>query len=311
MLKNKLTSAPVLITPDYEKPFILQCDASGAGVGAVLAQVSADGTEMPIAFFSKKLNKAQANYCVTELECLAVVLALKKFRPYIEGQEFTIVTDHASLQWLMRQQDLSGKLSRWALKIQGYKFNIVHRRGKENIVPDTLSRKEYEENSPKETCKENIAEIFKIETLPLVNLQSEEFDSTEYVKLRTEILNRANEFPDLNVIGNKIYKRVEFSDGCPAREMFTWKLWIPKNLVNKTLQNAHNPTNRAHGGIGKTIQLLRTNLYWPKMVMDVKNFVLKCEVCQKNKASNVPMRYPMNNQYVATRPFQRLYMEYR
>lgn len=96
-LKQVLCSAPVLASPNYEKPFIIQCDASKLGVGAVLAQKNEDGIEVPIAYFSQKLNKAQSNYSVTELECLAAILSLKKFRAYVEGQDFTIVTDHASL----------------------------------------------------------------------------------------------------------------------------------------------------------------------------------------------------------------------
>jgi len=90
-LKDNLSKAPILANPDYHKPFILQCDSYG--IGAVLAQKNEEGIETPIAYFSKKLNKAQSNYSVTEQECLAVVLSLKKFRPYIEGQDF-IILDH-------------------------------------------------------------------------------------------------------------------------------------------------------------------------------------------------------------------------
>lgn len=89
---------------------------------------------------SQKLNDAQKNYSVTELECLAALLAVKKFRAYIEGHEFTLITDHASLKWLMSQKDLSGRLARCSLKLQGYSFDIRHQKGKDNVVPDTLSR---------------------------------------------------------------------------------------------------------------------------------------------------------------------------
>lgn len=140
LLKQKLTTAPLLIHPNYEKMLILQCDAGMYGIGGVLAQEDEDGNERPIAFMSQKLNKSQRNYTITELECLAIVLTIKKFRSYIEGQEFKVVTDHASLKWLMGQKDLSGRLARWSLKLQGFHFSIEHRKGKFNIVPDALSR---------------------------------------------------------------------------------------------------------------------------------------------------------------------------
>jgi len=139
-LKKALVSSPVLISPDYTKPFILACDASRDGVGCALMQSDQEGNERPVAFMSKKLNSAQKNYSVTELECLAAVLGVKKFRPYLEGQAFTIVTDHASLKWLMQQKELSGRLARWSLKLQAFNFNIEHRKGTQNIVPDALSK---------------------------------------------------------------------------------------------------------------------------------------------------------------------------
>lgn len=137
-IKELLTSAPILITPDFSKPFIIQCDASKTGVGGVLAQEDSDDVELPIAFFSKKLNRPQQNYSITELECLAAVWSIEKFREYIEGHPFKVITDHASLRWLMNQSDLNGRLARWSLKLQGFKFNIEHRKGSLNILPDVL-----------------------------------------------------------------------------------------------------------------------------------------------------------------------------
>lgn len=84
-LKSILLTAPVLRSPDFNKHFYVQCDASSTGVGSVLFQKSDNGDEHPIAYMSHKLNEAQRNYSVTELECLAAVLSIKKFRPYIEG----------------------------------------------------------------------------------------------------------------------------------------------------------------------------------------------------------------------------------
>lgn len=227
-MKSKLSEAPVLISPDYGRQFIVQCDSSKFGVGAVLAQKNDEGLELPVAFFSKKLNKAQSNYSVTELECLSVMLALKKFRPYVEGQDFVVVTDHSSLQWLMRQTDLSGRLARWSLKLQGYRMKIEHRRGCQNVVPDSLSR-------------QNFNPIEELENRPIINLDSSEFDSEQYTRLRDNIITNQSKLPDLRVVENKIYKRCDFANGDSENEIFIWKLWVPASLVNTVIDNAHSP----------------------------------------------------------------------
>ncbi|KAM8707567.1 hypothetical protein ACLKA7_014661 [Drosophila subpalustris] len=122
-LKDLLPTAPILQNPDFSKPFFVHCDASDFGVGAVLIQLTDEGIEKPVAFMSKKLNTAQRNYSVTERECLSAVLTIEKFRCYLELQEFELITDHASLLWLMRQPNLRGRLARWAMRLQGYKFS--------------------------------------------------------------------------------------------------------------------------------------------------------------------------------------------
>ncbi|KAL7735169.1 hypothetical protein ACLKA6_014885 [Drosophila palustris] len=109
-LKDLLTTAPILQNPDFSKPFFVHCDASDFGVGAVLIQLTDEGIEKPVAFMSKKLNTAQRNYSVTERECLSAVLAIEKFRCYLELQEFELITDHASLLWLMRQPNLKAPI---------------------------------------------------------------------------------------------------------------------------------------------------------------------------------------------------------
>jgi len=144
-LKALLTTAPVLQNPDFNKKFFLHCDASDYGIGAVLVQLNDEGLEKPVAYMSKKLNSAQRNYSVTERECLAVVLGIERFRCYLEMHDFEVVTDHSSLAWLMKQANLKGRLARWAMQLQGYKFSVSHRRGQDNVVPDALSRMYAEE----------------------------------------------------------------------------------------------------------------------------------------------------------------------
>ena len=99
VLKQRLTSAPILVFPDCSKPFILDTDASQDGIGAVLSQTH-EGAERVVAYASRSMTKAERKYCVTRKELLAVVVFTKLFRPYLLGQSFKLRTDHGSLTWL-------------------------------------------------------------------------------------------------------------------------------------------------------------------------------------------------------------------
>jgi hypothetical protein len=139
-LKEKLTTAPILIYPDFSKPFILHTDASYQGLGAVLAQEDAEGHEHVVAYASRSLVGAEYNYAATEIECLASVWAMKYFRPYIYMGEFTLVTDHSALQWMMNNPTPSKRMTRWILTISDYPFKVCFRKGKKHQNADALSR---------------------------------------------------------------------------------------------------------------------------------------------------------------------------
>jgi hypothetical protein len=295
-LKQAMVSSPVLITPDYKKMFILCCDASKEGVGCVLAQLDEEGHERPVAYMSKRLNSAQRNYSVSELECLAAVLAIKKFRAYIEGQPFKVITDHASLKWLMTQKDLTGRLARWSLKLQGFNFEIEHRKGTENIVPDSLSRVYSEEA---------LDEIDYIG--PIVDLDHPAFTGTEYQQLKNKI--ELNNTPDVRIVDGFIYKRVDFATGDPEQEENSWKLWVPEELHEDCIRRAHEPPTSGHGGVAKTYHRLRQLLFWPKMLGQVKNFVKNCETCKLSKAPNKSLTAPMVSHMQSERAFQMLYAD--
>lgn len=299
-LKSRLTTAPVLINPDFTKPFIINCDASQYGVGAVLAQKSEDGCEVPVAFMSQKLNAAQRNYSVTEQECLAAVLAVKKFRPYVEGQDFTIITDHASLRWLMSQTDLSGRLARWALKLQSFVFKIEHRKGSANVVPDALSRAEYAEISVINTG---------FESGPDIDLNSSEFDSEVYVKWRKQLESNSSKYPDFRVVGKFIYHRTEFYNGNSDDEDSAWKLFVPENLRLSVISNAHDLPVSAHSGISKTIEKVRRLFYWPGLYRSVRTYVSNCSICKETKHPTKVLRPPMGKYIPVERIFQRLFVD--
>lgn len=121
-IKQALISAPILCSPDFSQPFTVQCDASDSGVGGVLVQ-NIDGCERVIAYASRSLSRAERNYSVTERELLSLLFCIDKFRPYIEGTQFTVITDHYSLLWLNNIKNPTGKLARWAVKLRQFLLN--------------------------------------------------------------------------------------------------------------------------------------------------------------------------------------------
>jgi len=139
VLKEKLTTAPVLHYPDFTRQFTITTDASDYAIGAVLSQ-GPIGQDCSIAYASRILNKAEQNYNTTEKELLAIVWAVKHFRPHVYGIKFLTVTDHKPLIWLFSVNDPGLRLIRWRLKLEEYDYEIIHRAGKGNRNADALSR---------------------------------------------------------------------------------------------------------------------------------------------------------------------------
>jgi hypothetical protein len=143
-LKKILTSAPVLTYPDFTREFYLHVDASQNGLGAVLTQQDDQGRHQVIAYASTALNEAQSRYPATTRECLAILWALKHFRHYVFGREFTIFTDHAALVPTLTETVTSHRMLKdWTARILEFDPKIVHRPGRLMLIPDALSRIHY------------------------------------------------------------------------------------------------------------------------------------------------------------------------
>lgn len=138
-LKNLLINSPVLQYPDFNKPFVLTTDASNFAVGAVLSQGNPPN-DRPISYISRTLNTHECNYSTIEKELLSIVWSCKMFRPYLFGRKFLIYTDHRPLVWLFNLKEPNSKLIRWRLKLEEYNYEIIYKKGKQNINADALSR---------------------------------------------------------------------------------------------------------------------------------------------------------------------------
>ncbi|OMO89160.1 reverse transcriptase [Corchorus capsularis] len=135
-LKDKLTNAPLLVLPNFNNTFEIECDASGVGIGAVLMQGG-----KPVAYFSEKLNGPALNYPTYDKELYALVRALQTWQHCLWPKEFVIHTDHESLKNLRGQQKLNKRHAKWSEFIESFPYVVRYKQGKENVVADALSRR--------------------------------------------------------------------------------------------------------------------------------------------------------------------------
>ena len=140
-LRQALVSAPILHYPDWTKPFVIETDASMYALSGVLSQRDeASGKLLPVVYWSRLLRPHETRTAQPELEVLAVINATEEFQPYVWGKHFTICTDAQALTWLKTAEGSRSKLARWALRLQAYDYEVVHRPGASNATADMLSR---------------------------------------------------------------------------------------------------------------------------------------------------------------------------
>ena len=135
-LKQLVAEVPILTVPDFSKTFTIETDASNKGLGVVLMQEG-----KPVAFLSQTLSDRAQTKSVYERELMAIVMAVQKWRHYLLGRHFIILTDQKSLKFLTEQRVMGEEYFRWTSKLMGLDFEIQYRPGKENGVANALSRK--------------------------------------------------------------------------------------------------------------------------------------------------------------------------
>lgn len=288
-LKNALVSAPVLACPDFSLPFEVHTDASSYGVGGMLTQ-TIDGKERPVAYMSKSLTGPERNYSVTEREALAVITALEYWRCYLDnGIPFTVYTDHSALQWFLSLSNPTGKLARWGVRLSFFNFNIKHRRGVDNVIPDALSR-----------------------AVPISSiLTSNSFASTSdswYKNLYNNCLNNPNSLKNYRISDNSLYRLSK--NKCPLSSEFAWKEVVPSELREQLIRTNHDEPTAGHLGIHKTYLRLALRYFWPNMHADVVNFVSSCSTCIAYKSPNHATLGEMGRPKQCSRPFQMISIDF-
>ena len=174
-----LTTSPILQYPNFEEKFILTTDASNYAIGAVLSQ-GPIGKDLPIAYASRTLDKAEEKYSTIEKELLAIFWAVNHFRPYLYGREFTLITDHKPLTWLKDHKNPNSRLFRWKLRLEEYNYSIQYKPGKINNNADALSR------NPVMITNQSIKETYD----EFIKFHSQTLDIPNINPLKDEIFNK-------------------------------------------------------------------------------------------------------------------------
>lgn len=257
-LKTAMSSTPVLALPDFDAPFMIETDASGRGIGAVLSQY-----KHPIAYFSKALGPRHLQLSTYEKELIAIVAAIQKWKNYLLLKTFVIKTDHQALKHILEQKECNPTLQKWLSKLIGLQYSVLYQQGKENVVADALSRQNFSD-----------ADCWAISSF-----QTEWKDRVHHSvvtdgKLQG-IIDGLKEFPDVSsaysVHGEVLYKngRVVVGDD-PVLRMDLIKFF-------------HDSALGGHSGFHATQQRLSRLFYWKGMQAMVRAYVRDCLVCQQCK----------------------------
>lgn len=261
-VKHSLASATLLAHPLEHAKYNITTDASNTAVGAVLQQYNEKQWE-PLGFFSKKLSPTESNYSAFDRELLAIYLAIKHFRYFVEGREFSIFTDHKPLcAAITSKSERSPRQLRHLDYIAQFTNDIRHIQGKHNVVSDCLSR--YNEREP---------ELSALTLKDLPNIQNQDDELKQLIQNPTNMSKIQLELIKLPDCDDKVWCNVSNGKHCP---------FVPKILRQKIFDSLHG---LAHPGVRATRKLVASKYFWPQMNIDVGYWAKSCLGCQRAKVN--------------------------
>jgi RNase H-like domain found in reverse transcriptase/Integrase zinc binding domain/Chromo (CHRromatin Organisation MOdifier) domain len=305
-LKHRLTQAPILKLPNMDEPFTVVTDASIEGAGAVLLQGG-----HPVAYESKKFSPAERNYSTTEQEMAATHYALQKWRCYLEGPDFSLITDHKPNKYFATQPLLSRRQARWNEFFQRFHFKWEWKPGKTNIA-DPLSRMPPwlaflggSVRIPAPKLSRNARARLAV---TLANRKRKVND-----KLALSPLRRGRNPPPVVLVDKtsaalkgdtglerslhkgytadpwfrvqRNHKLLHYDNGLYWLRKRPTAVVVPnvKEIKMRILREAHDSPYSGHGGLNRTMRTLIRYFWWPKMRQEVDDYIKTCHLCQRNK----------------------------
>ena len=274
-LKERITSSPTLVTPQMDKQFELEVDASGNAMGAMLLQRQPDGTKRPINFMSKTFNQAQRNYDIFDREFLAMLWGLQHSRPLLVGSPHKVIvcTDHNNLQYWRDPQKISRRIAREVLELADYNIEIHHLQGKENGRADVLSRREDHDTGERDNEMVLPDHLFA-RTTRIGDVEQDESIIKRWVD--------PHRLKNLDGQWTKDNRRV---------------ITGPLEERRAIIRSLHDPPTYSHPGIARTVDFVERGYWWPGLRHDVAEYVRGCGECQRHKVNNRPTKAPLRPIY--------------
>ena len=311
-LKAKLTSSPILTLYDPKLPIKLACDASSYGVGAVLSHVFSDGSEHPIGYASRTLNKHEKMYSQLDKEGVSIIFGLKKFHQYLYGRRFTIITDNKALSHIFGDKTsiptlAAARLVRWTVMLCAYDYKIEFRTTKEHANADMLSRLPLPLGSLSKKASPNAINAMQIDFLPITSEQIR--DATKKDRVLKLVLSHClnGEWPEVHKLTPELRPYYEKRDELSIENgVILWglRVVIPLKYRSHIMGELHS----SHPGMVRMKALSRIHVWFPHIDKCIEETVRTCTNCTRltkcpTKAYIHPWSWP-------ARPFDRVHIDF-
>lgn len=276
-LKHKLCERDVLTIFDNKKDHEVHTDASSIGIAGVLLQRENDNSLHPVAYYSRKTTDVERKFHSYELESLAVVESLDRFRPYILGKFLIVVTDCGSLKTASTKRDIIPRIGRWWLKLSEFDFEIRHRSGKQMLHVDALSRNP---QLPSVEMEPACLDIFQVESVDRSWVEVLQENDPEVIKIKENIKDK--KYMDFVIENGKLYRKIV------DKLLF----FVPKGIRGRIVRSSHD--DMGHYGLEKTLSSIRVVYWWPRMRQFVKKYINTCLECLFHKENRDASRVSLH-----------------
>ncbi|GLB43872.1 putative retrotransposable element tf2 155 kda protein type 1-like [Lyophyllum shimeji] len=294
-LKRAITSKPVLIFPDDDRPFRVEADSSDFATGAVLSQQSPEDEKWhPVAFYSKSLNAVERNYEIHDKEMLAIIRALEEWRHFLEGAQHKvdIYADHKNLQYFLTAKKLNRRQARWSLYLANFDFVLHHRPGRSMGKPDALSRRADHGDGSADNADIVLLkpEFFAVRALQGLIAAGEEDKILQDIRqgncegAQEDVVAKAAAALKSARSGVRSVRSAEWSED-QGILMFRGRIYVPNipELRRRIVEQHHDSPVAGHPGRWKTLELVSRSYWWPQMPRYIGSYTSTCDLCQRTK----------------------------